>query len=528
MIKALIKKQLLETFAFFTQNKGGKKRSAGAIVGMTAIVIIGLASICASIWILCDAICAPLAAQGRAWLYFAFMGLVATALGLVGSIFTAKTKLYEAKDNDLLLSMPISPWLVLFSRMVGLYLFTLLFEAVVLIPAIFCYFFSVEVSFAVLIGSFLTLLIIPFGTLAICCLLGWVLAWAEAKLPVKNLFAYIFSIGSFALIMWLEAKMNEYMGALVANSESVGTTVKKVLYPFYQMGRACVGEWLAILLVLLMFVGIFALVYLVLSKTYLRLATAKQGGKKKEYKVKGYKQGSLFGTLLKKEAMRYFKNPMIVMNCFLGGVFCIALPFIALFTDGLATELNAVAGIKGGLALICCIIVGACTSMNLVAASSVSLEGESLWVVRSLPVKTEQVFFAKLSLHFITAAIPAAIGALGLAIVFKVGVGLGVCMVASMPIFAALMALLDLTFNLLFPKLSWTNELVVVKQSASTLIGSFAGFGVVGLLVGGWFLFGKYLPAWGYLLVCCAIMAVACGFLVWFLKTKGKKIFEKL
>ena len=41
------------------------------------------------------------------WLYFTLMGLVAIFLGAFGSVFNTYSSLYLAKDNDLLLSLPI-------------------------------------------------------------------------------------------------------------------------------------------------------------------------------------------------------------------------------------------------------------------------------------------------------------------------------------------------------------------------------------------------------------------------------------
>ncbi len=47
------------------------------------------------------------AQMGMSWLYFGLMGVLVFALCFVGSVFITQNQLYEAKDNDLLLSMPI-------------------------------------------------------------------------------------------------------------------------------------------------------------------------------------------------------------------------------------------------------------------------------------------------------------------------------------------------------------------------------------------------------------------------------------
>ena len=41
------------------------------------------------------------------WLYFALMGGLGLCLGAFGSVFNTFSSLYLAKDNDLLLSLPI-------------------------------------------------------------------------------------------------------------------------------------------------------------------------------------------------------------------------------------------------------------------------------------------------------------------------------------------------------------------------------------------------------------------------------------
>jgi ABC-2 type transport system permease protein len=68
----------------------------------------------------------PYFEAGLSWLYFSFFGLTAFALMFVGSVFTAKSQLFEAKDNELLLSMPLQPRDILGSRMAALVLLNFL------------------------------------------------------------------------------------------------------------------------------------------------------------------------------------------------------------------------------------------------------------------------------------------------------------------------------------------------------------------------------------------------------------------
>ena len=81
------------------------------------------------------------------WLYFAIMGLMAILLGAFGSVFNTYSGLYLAKDNDLLLSMPI-PVRYPHGRP-GCWVCTcmgLMYSGVVMLPAIIVYWATVSAA----------------------------------------------------------------------------------------------------------------------------------------------------------------------------------------------------------------------------------------------------------------------------------------------------------------------------------------------------------------------------------------------
>ncbi len=528
MIKALLKKQFLTLTAFLLQGKNGQRRSPRAIIGFSLLMAYALGTFCYLFYTLSEGLCAPLVGQGLSWLYFAFMGTIAMAFGVMGSVFMAKTSLYEAKDNDLLLSMPIPSWAILFSRTVGLYIYTLFFEALAFVPSVVCYFVFAGVSVAPLIGCALTVLLMPLGTLAICMLLGWLFAIVDAKLPVKNLLTTIFAVAFIVVYFILYSKVNEYLAYVIANGGAVAGKMQTLLYPFAKLGQGCAGNFGAMGIFVLCYVGAFALVYLVITKTYIRLVTANRGSRRPKYKSKAGKQGHATVALLKKEFFRYFKNPLIVMNCFLGTIMLVLLPFIALFNREFFIDLLSHPSFAEALPLLLAALLCLLCAMNMISAASVSLEGESLWIVRSLPVKTEKILFVKGAFHFLSLSVADLFATVFLGILLKVNVWLCGCILLTTLAFIAVLSLAGLFINLKLPNMHWTNEVAVVKQSVSTLVGMFSGAGGIAVLVGGWFLFGKYLPAWGYMLVCCGILAVLGGALAVWLKKRGTKIFESL
>ena len=526
MLRVLLKRQFLEAVAFLFNGKNGKRRSQGKMLALGALMLYAFGMVGYMFWMIADMLCAPLTQAGMSWVYFAFMGTIATGFGIIGGIFMAKNKLYEAKDNDLLLSMPIPSWMVIFSRIVGLYAFDLLFEGLVFVPTLIRYFTVVGFSFVPVLCSLVVLLILPLGALAVCAVFGWFIAFVSSKLPVKGIVEIVFAVAFLAAYFIVYSKINEYLSYVIAHGEALGNVMKTALYPFSQLGFACAGDGLSLLVFTGIFGGLFAAVYALISITYLRLATANRGSMKVKYKGKGYKGRSVFSALLQKEGARYFKSPMVALNCFLGSALLILLPFAALFKGDAFSQLFA--GNEDTVALLIAASLCAVASTNLITVTSVSLEGENIGILRAFPVRTEKLLFVKVAFHFLITGFPAVWAVIFLCCLFEIS--FTVCVVAAIAVLSFILfcAVGGLVVNLKLPNLNWTNEVALVKQSAASLVGMFGGWGALALLVGGYFLFGKYLPAWGYLLILTAALLLLCGVLAYWIKKKGVKIFEGL
>ena len=528
MRKALIKKQLLESVSFlFVNKKKGGKRALGASLGLAAIFLISLASILLLFWHTSDVLCAPLVAGGLTWVYFAMLGLLAITFSVVGSVFTTMAKLYEAKDNDFLFSMPIPTRVILFARMVSLYLFSLLFSSVVFLPAIVRYATLVRPSVMVILGQVAINFLLPFGGLAIGCLLGWLIAWVTSKIPSKNLVTTIFTIAFMVVYVLITSKTNDYLQYVLVHGDALGRKIKAFLYPFYALGRACMGVRSAYAVFFLLCVGGFGAIYLLISCTYLRLIIVNKGRKKVQYKEREYRQNSLLFALLKKEAKRYFGNPMVALNCFMGVILAVIFPIMAAVNLELVHALSKPEW-AGNNALVLGVIFGAVVGSNIISSVSVSLEGENIWILQTSPAGGKNALWAKGIFHCVMSAPIALLSGVVLCALFKLGVGYSLLLLLSILVFSAFFAVMGLAINLKMPKLHWTNEIACVKQSLSSLVGLFGGWGVCGLMVGGFFWFGKYMPAWGYFLVGLGGLLAATVLLsVWIFK-RGVKIFDKL
>ena len=141
MLKVLLKKQLSEIFrSYFYDQKKNKARSKGTVIAYMVLFVLLMAGVLGGMFTgLSIILCGTMVAAGMDWLYFTMMGLLAVLLGAFGSVFNTYAGLYLAKDNDLLLSMPIPVCTIIAARLLGVYLMGLMYAGVVLLPAIIVY-----------------------------------------------------------------------------------------------------------------------------------------------------------------------------------------------------------------------------------------------------------------------------------------------------------------------------------------------------------------------------------------------------
>ena len=188
MTKALFKKQLMEVFAWvYKDRKTGKIRTAKSIAVYIVLYLFLFGFLGSVFYIVADALCKPLLTVQMGWFYWCLMGLISIFLGVFGSVFNTYSSLYTAKDNDLLLSMPIPTSKILLVRLFGVFAMGLMYELIVMVPTVIVWFLQAPFS---VVGT-LCVVLIPFVlsvfVLVLSAVLGWVIALIAGKLKHKNI-----------------------------------------------------------------------------------------------------------------------------------------------------------------------------------------------------------------------------------------------------------------------------------------------------------------------------------------------------
>ena len=514
MFKALLRVQFSSLWATLTRNTTGKRKKSTSKAVLVAILFIYILG-CFFVMFggMFYALAEPLSMLGLGWFYFALAGIIAAALCFIGSVFMAQQQLFNAKDNELLLSMPIPPSYILGSRMAALLLVNYAFELVVFIPVgvVWCMKLSVTAMGAVCFV--LVCLLLPFLILSFTCLFAWLLALISSRLRYKTVITLVLSLAFLGLYMYAVMNMQNYLLALLESSAQLAGSVEAYAYPAYALGVAIAGGDLVSLLGFAACCILpFAIVCALLSRFFTSVTT-KRASVRIKYRRTELKAAGAMSALLKKELRRFASNSMIILNSALGSIFLVIMGVAALiYRDRLLEVLGFMPDVGGdilaGVAVLALAFMGA---MDYISSATISLEGKSLWIPKTIPVPVRTILMSKVLLNVVISLPATLIASVCVAIALPMTALERLYVVLIPCIVSVFISLYGVVINLRFPKFDYINEVNVVKNSLSVCVCLFSSWGILAaptlLYI---FVLGDMVSMTAYLGICTALLLIAC------------------
>ena len=535
LVFILLKKQLYEiNRSLFVDQKTNKRRSTVAIIFFVALMAVIPLFFAALFLFLALMTCEPFAAAGLGWFYFTVMSGAAILLGVFGSVFNTYASVYLAKDNDLLLSLPIPVKDVLIARLLGVLSMSFYYSAPATITSAVVYMVLGLPSPLGVIGS---LLLVPLVTLIVfmlSCGLGYIVAKLSQKLKNKGFLSALITLAFIGVYYLFYFKANELIGQIVANGEAVASGVKAFAYPLYAMGKVGEGSPIAIVCFTAAILILLRLVWLLLSKSFLKIVIS--GGKTKKVIFNGKisKQCSPEKAFFKKELRRYLSSANYMLNTSIGSIFMLLVSvailiyaptireIIALSADGDGTNLPRIMSVMAlGIAMLL-------SANNFISAPSISLEGKTLWIIKSLPIRPKTAFSAKSALHFFITAPFTLFASIVLSVVLCLSpLSAIICVLAALA-FVLLCGRSGVIINLAFPNVKWTNETIAVKQGLSVLFSMLGGIIYTIILCVPYIFIAKFVLPEIYLAIILALNVLLTILSGRYLSTKAAAVLNKL
>ena len=501
---------------------GGKKKRTGAIVVIIVLALCLLPTVLGLIYaayILGKTI-------GRDVGVVSIMVLISQGLVLLFGTITVISSVFNSKDADKLLFLPMRPITIFLAKLVVVYFNEVITTAVVILIALVPFGIGAQVA----IGYYLTfpilLLLVPVLPLFVACMFAIPLSALMAKLRNANVLKTILQILMFVAIIALYLVVYFKIFG-VADSDDFGTGVEGVieglvdrlrtagsklvyLHPDYMLASAMLassfGSWvLAFILTTAENAALFAVVFLAALPFYKWILSASTetsvGRRKKGAEQVQLKNKGVLRELMSSDIKRVMRNPQFGFQAFVNLVIAPIMilvfyfafnqtdedgvKFLELMTDNVMYQ--AIAPLVFS-AYISMLGVGS----NVLGLYPISRENNALYLLKSLPISFTKILLAKVLLAttsilvtgFVTCVL--AVALMGI----KWYIGIVMMIVMALVGFGGLSitTLLDLKS----PKLGWTNFNQGLKNAKNSWMG---------MLVG--------------LVTSMSIALVSIGFLIW-------------
>lgn len=417
--------------------------------------------------------------------------MLTTLLTLIEGIYKSQGILFEAKDNDLLFSLPISKTKILFTRIFKLVTFQLLYNSLFMLPAIIVYAMYERPNISFYLISLVMLLLLPIIPTIVGCIIGYIIKGVTSKFKARNIIQVILTTIMLLVIFYASFNMQGMMENIAQNANSINEVITKIYYPAGLYINLIQNFNISDLVILLAINIIPAIIFIYIASIfYFKITsrlTEKKGNNKKAYitKVsnKNFKVRTKLSALINKEMKRFFSSPVFIINAGFGIVLILAIT-IAIsinfdgFINGFLEQEEVGMGVEQIRALLPKIFYGFvvfASCMTSITSSMISLEGKSFNITKSLPVSTEKILLAKVLTSNIISIPVILLSDIIFFIVFKVAIMDIVFILLASIIIPTFTALIGILMNLKYPKMDATSDTEVVKQSMSSMVAVFIG-----------------------------------------------------
>lgn len=543
-LKILLKNSIMNNWGINKFLKEESKSERIKNISIFLAILLGIFSVGMLIVMYSLAIADQLGQYGYLNLILISAMILSTMFSFFTSVYKAQGVLFSSRDFETLMSLPIKPSIILASKMIELLLLNYLFVALVTIPPSIVYFMKADTSIVFFIYLLIGIVFIPLLPIVMAAIIAFVISYISSRMKHKALILNIGTLIAVVIVVIGSFKIDKIINMVIANSASIIEGIKTIYPPSYYFTDALVNLSLLSMVKLILWSIIpFILFLMVFGRSFksinLRLG---ETFKKSNYKLTTLKTNTLRGALIKKEFKRYFSSSIYVTNTIIGVVLVTVAAVACLIMGGdfmldqmaqsSDADIQAIAPLlKQVMQFTPLIILSFGVGLTCTTGSAISIEGKNLWILKSSPLEVKDIFISKIAVNIIL-LVPAIIfDTIMLAIAFDLTLINFMWTILIPTLLAILVSVGGLLINLYFPKLDWTSEVQVVKQSLSSMISILMGGVLVAVTIFVTIGINKVFAITNvnlYLGVIALLLFLLILLVYALLKTKGEKLFNRL
>ncbi len=381
--------------------------------------------------------------------------LLFITFGIIVSISTTMSS--KDKDVDFLLSTPVEKETIVLSGIFSRFIITLVLFIVLYLPMIVIYIHLAKLNYIILLSACILTVILSIIFVSLECLFAAIIDFFIAKFRYYGLIKTMLNLlvvgGMISLYLYmLLSESNQRLPIVYILTDAVTDSAYTLLF-------------LLVIISILIFIGAIS----IQSSMFGRKPISH---KNKNTVVKS-SNNSQFISLLKKEIRAYVSSSAYLLQTFIGILLIIGASASLFF---LPQSITAI--MEGTIFLVAAVI----PSVSCTSASSISLEGKSIWILKSLPVKTSVIIFSKAFMNLLILFISFTISLIFCITSNAINLETAFLLYLQGILSSIFVSFAGVFINLLLPKFDYTSEMQVVKRSSSALISSFLPLLLFGII----------------------------------------------
>ena len=531
LVKLNLKYYVLPSF----EGKKSKARFVGVIALMCVAFIAPLVLICMTLWFAAQ----TMLAMGMGAEMLAAVFTMAQIMVLMLSAFTYINSMFFAKDNELVLNMPLKGVEIFSAKLIATYLNELVISALVTIPiAVITAAAGIQAGYGSMFGAGYWILIpfaialLPVMPLLLLSIVSFpiaLLVQKASKYPVLSAVLQAVLLMAFIALCYLLGYSGGY--AMSSDETQVDTGMFQSLggISFYtrflakaMLGSSAAGNFFAFLGITVAMAAVAIGLSVLLYRRAIAMSVEGGANTKRKVKTDEHVNKGTFRALVTAHAKTLLRTPDVLVNLIL----TMAMPALMAVIMGFvmpsgaqiaAEDPDAATPYFGYFAvgMVGWITMFTSPLSNIGASFAFSLDKDNIAVLKSLPVTGKEVFKSKLIVSDAVSLLSA------------IAVTTALIATADIPVWGCFIFMISLTVYLIScnaftmsrdvanPHFNWMNVKELTKASNSATQFIMMGVGLAFALVAAMPMFavafaGAALPGWAVHLIAWGAMALSC------------------
>ena len=216
-------------------------------------------------------------------IYISIILILTSSISFIFMIYSTKQTLFDSKDNDLLLSLPIKTKDILLSRLISIYSYTLILSLIILIPSLSIYIYFINPSIIFYIIILFAIIFLPIIPTILSSVVGYLLAFISSKINFKQLFEMLYYLIFLVIYFYTFNNDSKIINIITTNQNSFAKVLKYLFFPINSITIAINNNnLLYLILYILINIILVILIITIFNKSYFTIISNLQNKKTKK------------------------------------------------------------------------------------------------------------------------------------------------------------------------------------------------------------------------------------------------------